>query len=259
MLLKHLLLLTLSTVAPPGYSKYSVSPIQCNADECEQYKWSSFYNSYTEKETRENGLIRYSVIVGSIIDTSQIKLCLDDNLNTISDCKRSDAYKSIKFVDLVSLTSAAMIAESGMREDIEMGRGTAMKQSDDGGRGLGADGEVCLLQILPAVLAKKNIEPASLLGDSQESLGLCFSTGMDMLVRSKGFCSNVKSDLERDWVFETFSLYGTGNTCFSANNGKTPYRRSLFSKISSDFGARIKAEKKKSILISKSHTLPKAI
>lgn len=252
--LQALLLQTILTVAPPGHTNFSVVPVECG-DACSEYKWSTFYNSYVKKETYEEGKSRYEVIMGMIVKTAQKKLCLDDSLNTISDCTKSKGFKGWRFVDLVSVVSASMIAESGLREDVEVGRGrsghTKPKDplaDDAGGQGKGPGGEVCLVQIHPLVLTKFKLDPQSFLGTSEQSLETCFSFGMDLFARSRNMCAWQASktpDIDHDWVFETFSLYGTGSTCASANNGKTTFRRGLFTKISSDFGARVQKALKK--------------
>jgi hypothetical protein len=119
---------------------------------------------------------------------------------------------------------------------------------DAGGQGRGPGDEVCLIQIHPLVLAKFQIDPHSFLGLDEGHLDQCFSFGMDMFARSRNMCSWKASkipELEHDWVFEMFSIYGTGSTCASANNGKTAYRRNLYAIISSDFGSRVQKAMKK--------------
>jgi hypothetical protein len=251
--LSALFLQTLLTVAPPGHTKFSVTTIDCG-ESCSGYKWSSFYNSYVRPESFEEGKNRYSIIAEHLIKTAQQKLCLDDDLKPIPNCKRSRNFKGWRFVDLVSITTGSMIAESGLRKDIEDGNGRSNKPSDDGGQGLGAGGEVCLVQIHPSVLKALKIDPLSFLGES--NLDTCFSFGMDMFSKSRNVCAyraHKAPEIEHNWVFETYSLYGTGNTCTSANNGKTTYRQNLYNAVSSDFGARIKKEQKR---ISKAATLP---
>jgi len=248
--LQALFLQTILTVAPPGYTKFSVTPVECQGEACASYQWSTFYNSYVNKETAEEGKIRYAVISGKIVPLAQKKLCFDDNLNTIPGCKRSNIFKGWKFTELASITGAAMIAESGVREDVENGRGRSghIKETDPltddaGGLGIGPGGEVCLVQVHPLVLARFQIDPQTFLGE--DGLENCFGFGMDMFGRSRAMCAYQAAktpDLEHDWVFETFSAYGTGSTCASANNGKTAYRKSLYIAIASDFGARIKKE-----------------
>lgn len=252
--LQALLLQTVLIVAPPGHTSFSVVPVECG-DSCSGYKWSTFYDSYVRKESSEEGKARYEVITGSITKTAQKKLCLDDSLNTIPDCTRSPGFKGWRFVDLVSVVGASMIAESGIREDVEVGRGRSghTKPNDPladdvGGQGKGPGGEVCLVQIHPLVLSKFKIDPSTFLGTSEEALENCFGFGMDMFVRARNMCAwqaHKTPEIEHDWVFEMYSAYGTGSTCASANNGKTTYRRELYSKISADFGARVKKAMKK--------------
>jgi hypothetical protein len=258
--LPELLLQTLLVVAPPGHSKFSIVPFDCQ-NNCSDYKWSTFYNSYVRTETLEDGKLRYSKITEAIVKNAKKELCLDDSLNKITDCQRTKAFKSWTFVELTSIISAAMIAESGIREDVMVGRGysgyTNPKNpltDDAGGQGIGPGKEVCLVQIHPKVLARFNIDPQTFLGES--GLENCFSFGMDMLGRSRNMCSYQASktpELEHDWVFETFSMYGTGYSCASANSGRTAYRKSLYIAVSSDFGARVNKEKKKELKVA---TLP---
>jgi hypothetical protein len=261
--LQALFLQTILTVAPPGYTKFSIVPVSCEGESCSGYQWSDFYNSYVRKESQEEGKQRYIVISDTVIRIAQNKLCLDDNLDKIPQCKTNTLFKNWKFVDLVSVVGSSMIAESGLREDVENGRGRAKKPSKDGGQGRGPGGEVCLLQIHPLVLSKFKIDPDSFLGESGESLENCFGFGMDMFARSRAMCAYqaIKSpEIQHDWVFETFSAYGTGSTCASANNGKTGYRKSLYITISSDFAARIKKakmrEERKNREVAESPTLP---
>ena len=266
MILQALLLQTILKVAPPGYTKYSVTPIECQGEECSDYQWSTFYDTYVTKESKEEGTARYSVITEEIVLLAKNKLCLDDNLNPIKDCKKSPLFKGFNFVELVSLESAAAIAESGLREDVEVGRGRSGRTKptdpladDAGGEGIGPGGEVCLVQIHPLVLAKFKIDPQTFLGSNSEALENCFSFGMDMFGRARNMCAYQAAktpELEHDWVFETFSIYGTGSTCASSNNGKTAYRKSLFIAISSDFGARIKKEKRREQRLAKAEQSP---
>ena len=244
--LQALFLQTILTVAPPGHTKFSVSPVECQGEACSKYQWSTFYNSYVKTESVEEGKLRYAIIIDEMIDTAKLKLCMDDDLNAIPNCTRNKSFKGWKFVDLISITTASMIAESGLRKDVQDGDGWAQKASDDGGMGRGPGGEVCLVQIHPLVLAKFKVDPLSLLG--VDGLGTCFGFGMDMFARTRGMCAYKATktpEIEHNWVFETYSLYGTGNTCVSANNGKTSYRESLYKIIASDFGSRIKKEKRK--------------
>jgi hypothetical protein len=251
--LSALLLQTMLSMVPPGHSHFSVVPVKC-VDSCSEYKWSTFYNSYVKKESVEEGTARYAIITSTITKLAQERLCLDDSLNTIPDCTRDKNFKGWKFVDLVSIISAAMIAESGLREDVQVGRGqsghtkkTDPLADDAGGQGRGPGAEVCLVQIHPIVLAKHKINPNTFVGLDTESLERCFGFGMMMMAKSKNMCAYRASrtpEMKHDWVFETFSLYGTGSTCGAANNGKTAYRRGLFSAIASDFGARVRKARK---------------
>lgn len=253
--LSTLFLQTILTVAPPGYSKYSVTPVDCpvtskenqtNTSDCADYKWSEFYNSYVRKETAEEGVERYKVIVDTLINTAKQKLCVDDDLKRIPNCEIEKQFRIWTFVDLVSIMGAAAIAESGLREDVEFGRGSSNTPSKDGGRGLGPALEVCIVQLHPISLKKFGRDPQDFLGP--QNLGNCFDFGMELMTRSRNMCAYqaIKTpELKHNWVFETFSAYGTGYTCQSSNKGRTDYRTNIFNLLMSDFATRIKNEKKK--------------
>jgi hypothetical protein len=146
-----------------------------------------------------------------------------------------------------------MIMESGLREDVMVGRGWAKKPSNDGGRGRGPSGEVCLVQAHPSELwrwtktvnqqaahdkALREVIAQSLLG--ADNLQDCIGVGLRMMMHSKKYCTwqtNFYPDLRGakiDWDFAMFSLYGTGNSCVDHNNGKTMARVQLFRKIYDD-------------------------
>jgi hypothetical protein len=111
-----------------------------------------------------------------------------------------------------------VLHESGLREDIQFGRGPL---------GRGSLGEACLMQLdardAPYVASwvppeerqqiayskeRREEFAQSLLGDSKPALARCFEVGMRMLARARLACSKSVS-----WQHGMFSMYGTGTTC----------------------------------------------
>jgi len=125
--------------------------------------------------------------------------------------------------------------ESGLREDIQFGRGPL---------GRGSLGEACLMQLdardapylaswIPeeqrkAIAHDKALREQfaqTLLGDSPQALSRCFEVGMRMLARSRSYCSQ-----SSDWPHGMFSMYGTGTTC---NAGVLRNRARTFQRLQS--------------------------
>jgi hypothetical protein len=153
---------------------------------------------------------------------------------------------------LMAAATAAAIPESGLREDVQMGRGAAKKPSDDGGRGRGPSLEVCFLQLHPREAWRHmDVDPVltpraksgdrsaqnelaeRLLGDSPEAMRHCFRAGMRALLVSREHCSWAAP--KEDWDYAMYSMYGTGASCVSGNNGKTMKRVRLFRKLDPAF------------------------
>jgi len=146
---------------------------------------------------------------------------LADTASRLTHCDGNGCEKfvwpgSTKQLALAALT--VVLHESGLREDIQFGRGPL---------GRGSLGEACLMQLdardAPYLASwipeqerqtiahdktKREEFSQSLLGDSPEALSRCFEVGMRMLARARASCSASGS-----WQHGMFSMYGTGTTC----------------------------------------------
>jgi hypothetical protein len=254
---KVLLLQTLLTVAPPGHSKYSVAPVNCRGDDCEGFRWSSFYAAPVRQETPADGVIRYEAIVDAAVDAAAIELCRDAEGNKRPDCRPDPDFRGDWTMrSALALMFGAAIPESGLREDVQNGRGQSKRPDDVGGEGRGPGGEVCFMQIHPATAwrfvpdlspkeraavaataATREALARTLLGGDPDALVRCFRTGLRMLARAAAHCDwedrrraaderrrgiNVDFVRPRDWA--TYSMYGTGQSCIADNHGKTTKR-----------------------------------
>ncbi|HEV8244372.1 MAG TPA: hypothetical protein VGP93_01255 [Polyangiaceae bacterium] len=243
--------------APPGNTAFSVELAgECkNAEVCEGARWSDFYSAWIRKESAAQGAERYEAISTALIDSTRELLCRNDDDSRVEGCQPapevSDPKSKRPRWDVVTLSvagAALAMLESGFREDVQVGRGSARKPSSDGGRGRGPGGEACLVQAHPYTAWRfADAEPdlrekaaagdsaaraaiaASLLGTDQESLKRCFRTGLRMLIHARAHCSWASP--QTDWDFATFAMYGTGTSCTSPNDGKTTMRTRLFRQL----------------------------
>jgi hypothetical protein len=146
------------------------------------------------------------------------------------------------------MTLAVAIQESGLREDVQVGRGSARKPSKDGGRGRGPGGEACLIQLHPTISwrfaavgdelkaraekgdreAREAIQQA-LVGLDQKALGQCIGSGMRALLRARAHCAWAKPKQPWDWA--TVSMYATGIGCDPDPGGKVARRVMLYRKL----------------------------
>jgi hypothetical protein len=128
------------------------------------------------------------------------------------------------------MTTAVAVIESGLREDVQVGRGSAKKASDDGGRGRGPGREACLLQIHPVIYQRFTQSPLEgLLGRNPQALRECFRTGMRMLINARAYCAGQAPKVPWDWA--TTAMYVSGTSCSSSNEGKTAARTHLFRRM----------------------------
>lgn len=198
-----------------GASRYSVEP----CEGCEG-TWSSHYSAHVRQETRETASARYRVIVDAWVDEARALLCIDQD----DDCEPYggeiswSARQRWTLEDLLLVTATVAIHESGLREDVQTGRGRSGHPSDDGGEGRGPGNEACLLQIHPTIAARFVDEDEagedvmeSLLGLDRNSVRRCLRTGMRMLIHSRAYCAWKSPGIK--WSWATFSLYGSGQTC----------------------------------------------
>ena len=219
--LKILLLKALLIVAPPGNTKFSIVD--------------------THKETYDEGAERYRDISDAEIEAAETELCTDTMGAPLGGCKANPKGKVWTVRDLVTRASGLAIAESGLREDVENGRTT------QGGKGRGPAGEACLMQLLPAVIPAfapdGDGSPSSVIG--KENLVRCFRTGMRMMIQARAYCDwnhavyisqmkILKIDMPPyDTYFGMFSMYGSGDSCYSNNAGKTSYRVAIANHVAS--------------------------
>lgn len=257
--------------APPGNTAFSVEVANdCSSSNiCEGARWSDFYSAWIRKESAERGAERYSSIAGALVDTARELLCQNPDNTTMSGCSPAqgalEGKKKLRW-DVMTLSvagAAVAMLESGFREDVQVGRGSAKKPSTDGGRGRGPGGEGCLVQAHPRSAWRfADTDPelreraeagdreareaivASLLGTDEEALKRCWRTGLRMLVHARAYCAWASPTTE--WDFAMFSLYGTGTSCTSPNDGKTMLRTRLFRSLLGEARERAKLQKKKS-------------
>ena len=215
--------------ATPGASPYSLKLMpECGTDRlapkceikplcsepklaCRPPHWSRARNSWVRAESAAEAERRYTMIANVLADTaSRLVACEGQS------CDNFVWSGSTKQLALAALT--VVVHESGLREDIQFGRGPL---------GRGSLGEACLMQLdardAPYLATwipeqqrqgiaydklKREQFAQSLLGDSPEALSRCFEVGMRMLARARASCSASSS-----WQHGMFSMYGTGTTC----------------------------------------------
>lgn len=256
---------------PPGETYFSVEPRpDCGTDPsaaacalvpvcakasllCAPPRWSTFYGAWVQSESAAHGRERYKPIADALASTALRLLCIHEKADgsyewADGDCKpirwgyarlrkrNLDGPRHLAFAALASL-----IAESGAREDVEVGRGRA-HHPVDGGEGRGPAGEVGLMQINPVIAwmfspiasdedrtaarrgdraARERIAVA-LLGAEPAQLEAMFETGMLMLAHSRNWCE--PGEPTKRWAERMFAYHGTGQSCDDANDGKTGVR-----------------------------------
>lgn len=216
--LSALVLALLLKHCPPGGTAFSVEPAPSGV-------FSSFYGTTVARESFDSGRARYSTIATELAAAAA---------DVLAD-EKPRGSQLWRARDLVLVSAAVAIFESGLREDVEVGRGTYRVADDVGGRGRGPSGELCFMQIHPRVFSM--FAPGgerSLLGAEPAAVRECFRAGMRMLIRARAFCSLTDPGHKRpgfDWLWSTVAMYGTGNSCLSSNHGKTVLRVKLARKM----------------------------
>jgi len=151
--LESLLLALMLQQVPPGRTQFSVEP----AAQSESATWSEFYDTWVVQETPEHATRRYTTIANTFGAAAEKLLCTELDGTKVQNCvPHPDAIDDKNrplwsTIDLSLMTLAVAIQESGLREDVQVGRGSARKPSKDGGRGRGPGGEACLIQLHPTV------------------------------------------------------------------------------------------------------------
>lgn len=216
--------------AQPGASPYSVKPIpECGIDRlapacaikpvcgeprlaCRPPYWSRARNAWVRAESPDEAKARYTIVARALARTAE----------RLTNCEEEQPCDPVAWqgtaAQLAMATLTVVLHESGLREDIQFGRGPL---------GRGALGEACLMQLdardapylaswipederraIAYSTVKREEFAQSLLGDTPEALGRCFEVGMRMLARSRAACGT-----SSDWQHGMFSMYGTGTTC----------------------------------------------
>lgn len=217
------IVVAMTKASPPGKSGWSVEPVpvaECSpaAPECPHAKRSTFYGGWVRRETAATARARYARMADALA------LELADSPDPAGEA---------------GLVVGVAVNESGLREDVEFGRGRNVNglgkngravrrdnQDDAGGQGRGPSGEVCVMQILPS-MARKYGGTEALVGDSENALRRCFRAGIAQLRFARAMCTTKKRsfggrDVGR--LYATVARYGTGFSCTSSNDGKTERR-----------------------------------
>jgi hypothetical protein len=215
-----------------------------------------------QRESADEGALRYATIADAAVEAVQSELCRDDDGKRIDGCTPYPATvkRWNRRTALTALFGAA-IPESGLREDVQTGRGRAKHPDDAGGQGRGPGNEACLMQIHPAIAwrfvpdlsdAERNAAAQggeerealmrTLVGRDRESLVRCFRTGLRMLATASAHCDwEAKSEAAAlrkrglnpgpafaSDAWSMYSMYGSGSSCRAVNAGKTSIRASTF-------------------------------
>lgn len=244
----------------PGGSLYSFEPIAacgtsqsspaCALDRvcaapglfCDPPRWSPSRTAWVRLETRETALIRYAKLAERITSAARWLLrCTDDEGRVDFDCKPV-SWPGSSEKDLASAIQTVVYWETGLREDIYGGHPPV---------GRGKAGETCMMQIMPAEVAKYatwvpeeervrlNATVAGqeelakmLLGDA--GIDRCLRTGGRMLARKRRYAEAHCKAQGEHWTYSMFAMYGTGHACSTVGSVHGDYaldRQETFVKI----------------------------
>lgn len=194
---------------------------------CLPPRWSKARGGWARAESQEAAMHRLAVASVSLVRTATyLTRCTDEQGVPVEDCRPVRWPEGPR--SLASAAASAAYWESGMREDIMEGHPPV---------GRGADGEGCVMQVMPAhaadpmfsqwLLRSGIVDPDSedpadrkiaaedavqmMLGSDQGSLERCFETGMRILVRKRW--NAVYTCHNTSWSYSMYSFYGTGNKC----------------------------------------------
>ena len=208
------------TLTRQAYSVELVPTDLCapEAAECAGARHSKFYGTWVRQESAETGRARYQKMAG------RLALLLAESSSPALEAGR---------------VIGVSVNESGLREDVEFGRGrsgrvkpTQAQYDDAGGEGRGPGNEACVMQILPS-MAQKFGGPEALLGDSDGAIDRCFSAGLEQLRHGEQMCRSVAkrqvrlpdgSHVTKSLTYAMVSYFGTGSSCTSSNLGKSEAR-----------------------------------
>jgi hypothetical protein len=215
-----------------GHTKFSVAPCDTGG------VYSSFYKTTVCREREEAALERYRGISAEIAAVANELFCRTPAGAELAGCvkdKRVDRWGSP--VTLAAMSLSVAIPESGLREDVQTGRGRAGKPDDAGGQGRGPSNEACIAQIHPERLRHYGLTADQVLGREPERLKACLRVQMQMLVQARAYCAwRAKTT---PWEWATVAMYGSGNSCTTSNHGKTSVRVGLFRKVLPELRAKV--------------------
>lgn len=193
---------------------------------CAAPRWSQFRGGFVRVETRETAALRYYTAASALARTATyLTRCKDENGSVIEECKPVFWPSGPRSLSCAVLSSS--IWESGYREDIMTGAPPA---------GRGPDGEGCVMQVMPQYVAqyvswltdeeKQSLTPEEViqrtLGTDQQSLERCYEAGARMLSR---FRNHARYKCKGDWVYSTYSLYGTGKSCYPTTQAENVHAK----------------------------------
>lgn len=249
----------------PGVSPYSVELArECapSAKKCARARHSSFYDMWVRQESVASGKARYSIVVEGLERALASLTCRRLDGSKIQHCEPDDTldlriWKPWGPKSLIAAVLGVAILESGLREDVQMGRGRSghtnrtFRQFDDAlGEGRGPANEACFTQQNPRsawrfVSAKdggvdqdtldlaargnraaREAVVVSLLGPSAEQIERCWKAGLRNLANARWHCSWASPKIP--WSYGMMSYYVSGTTCGSPNSGKTRARERAF-------------------------------
>lgn len=231
--------------------------------------WSDWYGAWVRFEQRSTAAERYIVLAKSLASSAERLLCVGRGETTCSgeDCepectpirwgwdrhakRNRGSPRSLAYIGL-----AAAIQESGLREDVRMGRGQARKgkgvdynpHADSmTGQGRGPGNEIGEMQVMPKMACRfapwldenekkrcldvpsyRHEVAESMLGMERTAIDRSFTVGLMMLAHSREYCRAIgqlgddeyPDTIFGHWSWSTFAYYGTGKSCMDQNRPK---------------------------------------
>lgn len=205
-----------------GMKTYEIAHFRRSSPLCAPPRWSPSRGAWVRVETRQKALERYEEAATAMATTAaRLVRCQDPSGALQEECEpvRSWPRGRDQEVSLALAGLTALIWESGGREDIWGGHPPL---------GIGADGEVCGMQLMPEHTPayatwlppeeRERLQKAppreriawarrELLGDPSK----CFEIGLRQLARHRASCAS--KDRGLSWHYKMFSQYGTGDRC----------------------------------------------
>lgn len=256
---------------PPGQTVYSLERMpDCGTDPsvpacelrpvcstasvvCAPPRWAPTLGSWVRYESPEAAKARYGDAVDAVLEVGAELLCVgavwegEDCVPIRWGWDKVAKRNTGTLRSLALLSFAVGIPESGLREDVQTGRGRSRRDHRgmvDGGEGRGPGNEAGYWQAHPTIAwrfmglesrpDREGLYLASLVGEGVEPVKRAARVALLMLAHSRDYCRLAPpSPIERQyaWAWAAISYYGTGSSCDSYNEGKTEYRYRLFVKF----------------------------